>query len=412
MKHLYLLFFSIFFLLQITYADGIQLNLNGHRQLGMAQTGTGLALDAATIFINPAGLSFVDKRETLFGASIVMPRTMISSRRPIPYTERMGPNLLYTPFYFYTSWRKKGSRFSWGVGLNNPFRYETKWPDDWEGRFITQEAALTTLFIQASTSFKVNSKLSIGGGLVYGLGNTYSRKALPINVPGSNDAEGSMELSGKGDGWGANIGIYFQPNDSFSIGMSYRLGFDVDILAGEAKFEVPQSLGDLYPQTTFQSQLSFPHIWNIGWAYRPRDRLTLAFDINYAQWKEIDTVIVNFVDNTSELQDTKLAKNYKNTFAFRIGGEYIFNELVRLRGGIFYETTPIQDNYVSPELPDANRIGLSAGATVYFIKSLSVDIGYQYLFTGERTAILRSANFGGSYQSVFSVVGLGVRYAY
>ncbi|RMG27816.1 MAG: hypothetical protein D6730_06375, partial [Bacteroidetes bacterium] len=201
-------------------------------------------------------------------------------------------------------------------------------------------------------------------------------------------------------------------NDTFSVGFTYRSGYQMEIVAGEAKFEVPSSLVDFFPQTTYTSSLSLPAIWSLGWSYQPKEDFRLAFDINYAGWKKLDTLGIDYADNTLRLHDSKMAKNFRNSMSFRIGGEYIAHEHIRVRAGLWYDTTPVTDNFVSPEFPDANRIGLTLGIGAVLFKQLTADLVYQYAFTGERTAFFREAGFGGTYKSTLSVLGLGIRYTY
>lgn len=396
----------------LVQANGLPIHLAGHRQLGMGYTGTGFAADAASMYFNPGSLSFVSKRSIQFGVGIYVPRTSYLAETPNIYTSDMDASLLYTPAFFYVSWHLRGSRFSVGLGANSPFWYETKWPDDWKGRFITQESSLTTLFIQPTLSYRINEQLSLGAGLVYGFGNSYVRRALPINASGQNDAEGSMELNGNGQGLGISVGLYFQPNDTFSMGFTYRSRITMAVEQGEAKFVVPPSLEDLYPQTLYRSELRFPRMWSLGISYLLKEDFRIAFDVNLAEWQLMDTVFVDYGENTLRLQDEALEKNFQNSLGFRLGGEYIAHERMRVRGGLWYEVSPVQENYVSPELPDANRIGLTAGAGFVLFRQFSIDVAYQYIFTGERTAYFKEAAFGGTYQSSISTVALGLTYAY
>jgi long-chain fatty acid transport protein len=45
-----------------------------------------------------------------------------------------------------------------------------------------------------------------------------------------------------------------------------------------------------------------------------------------------------------------------------------------------YETSPIQDSTRDIQIPDSNRIFLSAGASYKYSEQISVDFGYSHLF--------------------------------
>src|SRR6185436_7402725 len=55
-------------------AGGFQANLQGIKQNGMAQTGVGTSLDAASVFLNPGAMSFLKHRMNFnVGANFVIP---------------------------------------------------------------------------------------------------------------------------------------------------------------------------------------------------------------------------------------------------------------------------------------------------------------------------------------------------
>ncbi|MEZ4829592.1 MAG: outer membrane protein transport protein [Bacteroidia bacterium] len=185
-------------ILNPSFGGGFQLNLHGQRQLGMAHTGTGLALDGSAVFFNPGALGFVSGGSVMIGSSAVFPRTNFLARTPSVYQENMD-TLLFTPIYLYLAWQIKSQQankkgFSLGVSVNNPFLGGSKWPDTWKGKYISQEFAINTFFIQPTLSYRFNPQVGIGLGVSYGFASLFSRKA--ITVDGPNGSEGTAALSG------------------------------------------------------------------------------------------------------------------------------------------------------------------------------------------------------------------------
>ncbi|KAK6019997.1 hypothetical protein OSTOST_14355, partial [Ostertagia ostertagi] len=70
-------------------------------------------------------------------------------------------------------------------------------------------------------------------------------------------------------------------------------------------------------------------------------------------WKAYDTLAFDYEKNTTSLMDTKSARI--------LGGQYKITETFALRLGIAYGITPVQDGYMTPETPDANRINYTIG---------------------------------------------------
>jgi long-chain fatty acid transport protein len=104
-----------------------------------------------------------------------------------------------------------------------------------------------------------------------------------------------------------------------------------------------------------------PQVLSFGVGYKASDKLALAFDANYVGWNAYDTLAFDYEFNTESLEDTKSARNYENSIAFRLGAQYKFTPVIEGRLGIGYALTPVQDGYVTPETPDANRMNYTAG---------------------------------------------------
>jgi long-chain fatty acid transport protein len=72
--------------------------------------------------------------------------------------------------------------------------------------------------------------------------------------------------------------------------------------------------------------------------------------------------------------------NYRDGWLYSVGAEYAYSPTLLLRAGVGYETSPIQDSTRDIQIPDSNRIFLSAGASYKYSEQISVDFGYSHLF--------------------------------
>ena len=394
-------------------AGGPKLRLQAGRNMGMANTGTALALDGSAAWFNPGALGHVERNSVLLGSTYVVPKTSFLGQFPSFYTIDAITDP-YTPIYFYSSWRApKGNKFRplvFGLAVNNPFQFSTKWPDNWAGNQLSQEFDFSTFSIQPTLAFQLHPRFSIGVGLSYTAGNLLIRKALPENGP--DESEASLTYSGSGNGLGINAGIYYQAGKDFYLGMSVRSGTSIGIDKGEARFSVPVSLTEVYPDSFFSTKVPLPTSLNAGISWKPKDRLLIAADLNYHFWNVFDTLHIDFEYEHQNVQDTSFAREFTNSWDLRFGGEYTLNEYVLLRMGLLYETTSVPDGWMSPELPDANRIGLTAGLGVQINQSFLIDLSYYYEYSGERTAVFWKAAFGGTYLSYTFHTGIGLTYQF
>ena len=61
--------------------------------------------------------------------------------------------------------------------------------------------------VQPTLAWRIDDRLSLGGWLVYTLGNFNYNKAIPVNTNNTTNANAS--LSGNGSAFGYNIGAYY-----------------------------------------------------------------------------------------------------------------------------------------------------------------------------------------------------------
>ncbi len=392
-------------------AGGFQVNLQGQKQTGMGHTGTGLTLDNASILFNPGGVSFLDSLQGIsFGASFIFPRT--TYLEPFPGTYTATPiNHVGTPITLYAVFKlKKTAKLTFGLGVYTPFGSTLQWADDWKGQFLIRQIDLKVFFIQPTISYKVNKKLGIGLGLIYATGDFSIRKGIPLQDGSGNYGEGS--LSGKASGYGYNAGVYFKATDKFSIGLDYRSQVNVKVASGTANFTVPASTAEFFPATTFSTQLRLPQVATLGFGYVLNNKIKLALDINYVGWKSYDSLIIDFAQNTDQLKDIHSARMYQNVFIFRIGGQYQLNNKWTVRLGTYYDMSPVKDGYFTPETPDENKIGITAGASYSVTKRIHLDVSMLYIEGMKRTDTNIETQFGGTFKSKAVVPGLSLEYVF
>lgn len=392
-------------------AGGFQINLQGQKQSAMGHTGTGLLLDNACILFNPGAMSFLDSLRGIYvGASFILPRTTYLEPYPGTYTSNIKkhtgtPITLYAVFKF-----KKHAKWNMGLGIYNPFGSKVQWPDDWKGQFLIREIDLKTFFIQPTVSFKVTEKLGIGAGFIYATGDFALRKGVPIQD--TSGAYGEATLKGKAKGFGFNAGIYFKPNDKLSIGLNYRSQVNVKVDGGAADFKVPSSLAEYFPSTNFSTGLNLPQTITLGFGYKINEKIKLSLDVNYVGWSSYDSLIIDFEENTDKLDDLHSAKMYENSFIFRIGGQYQLKEKWAVRLGTYFDMSPVKAGYLTPETPDANKLGITSGVSYHLTKKLHIDASLLYIEGMRRTDINLETDFGGTYKSKAVVPGFAIEYVF
>ena len=78
--------------------------------------------------------------------------------------------------------------------------------------------------------------------------------------------------------------------------------------------------------------------------------------------------------------------------------------------GAAYDPTPVRDGYVSPDLPDANRIVLTGGLSCKLTKGLSLLAAVEYVSSEKRQASFDAEAFSGTFQTKAVTPGIGLTY--
>jgi long-chain fatty acid transport protein len=408
MNYLYKLLFQILILTPVLIkSQGFQVNLQGQKQQGMGGAGTAFMQDASSLFFNPGGSSFVHGNSVIAGVTPTFARGAFLDAASNTVSRTNSP--VSTPFAAYGLFElKDSSKLKLGLAVYTPFGSTVQWEDGWTGRFALTRLELRAIFFQPTVSYRINSKIGIGAGFVYANGKVNLQKDIPVIDQNGN--YGHAELSGKASGYGFNVGIYFKPIEKLSIGLTYRSKVAMKVNGGQATFKVPASLATNFPDGKFSSSLPLPNVTTLGLAYKLNEKLDFALDINYVGWKAYDTLSFDYENNTTSLIDTKSARMYKNTFAFRGGAQYKIDSHFAARLGLAYGITPVQNGYVTPETPDANRVNYTAGIG-YETKHLKLDASF--LFTHlKRTDTNKETNLSGTFKTNVCAPGISIGYKF
>jgi long-chain fatty acid transport protein len=116
----------------------------------------------------------------------------------------------------------------------------------------------------------------------------------------------------------------------------------------------------------------------------------------------------DFKDNTDKLEDIHSPRNYENTYIIRAGMQYLCKSNCSVRAGAYFDKSPVQDGYLTPETPDADRIGLSTGASWNFSKCVNLDLSLLYIEGMKRSDKNIETQFEGTYKSKVIIPGFGL----
>jgi long-chain fatty acid transport protein len=389
----------------ITFAGGFQINTQSIKGVGMAGAYSGVCKDASATFFNPGAMGFLEKSSFTLGGSVLLPKA--SYLNPYGGNVDMKSQTFFVP-HLYGNY-KLNDKISLGLSVNAPYGLGTKWDDNWTGRYLSQEVHLQAIYIQPTASYNITDNIGVGAGFVFVSGEATVRKASQV---GNNDVQANLE--GGGIGFGFNVGVFGKLGDKTRVGISYKSKVKVDLEDGDATFSnVPASLlasGQLPASTKFNSGITLPGVLSIGASYQITEKWMATLQFDYTGWDVYDSLNFEFPDYAT--LNSNNGRKYENSSAFRLGIEYKATAKLTARVGAGFDKTPVQDDYVGPDLPDANKQLYTGGISYMFNEKFSIDASYMYENLDERNGTYKEENFSGSYKSRVHVFGVGLNYAF
>lgn len=427
-------------------ASGFQVNLGGQKNIGMGGVGVGLSLDQAAMFYNPGALALVRESGVQFGVNAALAR--ISFRSADGGDQRALQNTIVTPFNFYAGFGPKEGKFKAGIAVYTPYGSKVKYAEGSELRYSLTEINLQSVYVQPTFSYAITPQLSVGAGLmILAYGAVNLQKDLPL--PTGN---GHIELDGKAKTqFGYNAGILFKPSEKLSLGVSYRSQIDAKVENGNVTYTGLASgasaaaVNRSFTATNFAATLPLPAVASVGLGITPTDKLTIGLDASLTFWSKYRTLDFAFsgdngnaaasaqpgestagrvgnttVNGVTTFNTSSSSKRYyQDALAFRLGAQYKVSDKLTVRAGTSYDMTAVQDGYVTPETPDADRVTGSVGLSYQIVEHLGVDASFLFEALLKRSQTQQDLinngttdRVAGTYRTNAYVPGIGLHYTF
>lgn len=403
-------FFFLFIILFPSFlsAGGYQVNLHGSRNLGMGLLGTGLNRDGSSVFYNPGALASIpaEKFSFLAGTSLISSTTAF---RLSYSSEYVTDNQISTPVSIYATW-KLTNRLVAGFAINNPYGNNLNWEERWAGRFLVTDVSLRTFTYQPTLSYQINDDISVGAGLIIATGSFDLNRNIPLE---STQGEGSININGQTANYGFNVGVLYQPASFIKMGLSYRSQINMKIDDATTHISVPASVNSLFNDNqTVETSLPLPANLDMGITYERAGIFEAGIGLNFVFWEAYQVLNFDFSNNSQALPDSENPKEYSNSLIIRAGAEYFLQDNFVIRAGGYYDPSPVNSQYFSPETPSLNSIAGTAGLGFILYDHISIDAAFAYIHGLETEASYEPANFKGTYKSNAFIPSISINYSF
>ncbi len=377
-------------------AGGFQLNEQSVSGQGYGHAGRSSNVNDATIvFGNPAGMSFLDRAQLSAGATYLVVNNDINNVNAtrnvdsgvagggmpngvqVPVGEIPGGNEgdmvgnKAIPFAFYA--HPVNEKLAFGFGVYAPFGSKTDYEDDFQGRYFGNYTEVTVVSAQPTVSYRFNDQWSVGAGITYNQVEGELRRQIPSVQ--SYDPAGDVDarVDGDDEAWGYNLGVIYKPVPETTLGLTYRSEVEYEL---EGDFKAVDPMGNIVQSDNAYLDLTTPETVNFSITQQMTDRLKLMFGASWSRWSKFQEIRVT---GDARPEITNEEQNYRNAWAFAVGGEYQLNPTWVLRAGLTLDETPSNDQDRSVRIPSDDRRIFSLGAGWSPTENLTVDLAYSYL---------------------------------
>lgn len=398
-------------------AQGIILPGGGAAHLAMGGASTATPVDAiGALYWNPAGIGRLNRSEVAVGGAFLFPILNLSSTDPTGRQSGrtgsdsgtgVGSNLgvVYQP---------DEQPFTIGMGLNAIGGGSVNYPGDLRNPILSGigplgnvqgpiYANMGLLQITPTAAYRVTDRLLIGAG-----------PTIDIALASFDPAYFGAPDDANGDGIGTfPTATHMRPfwGGGFRAGLIYSLTERLDVGFGytsEQWFEpwLAHARNELGLPRTLRLDVTLPPIYSWGVAYRPTDRLQLAVDLRYLDYKN------------SNLFGTRIVNGglgWRSVFAVAVGGRFQATERVALSAGYVYNDNPIPSvgTLFNVQAPAIIQHTIAVGTTVNVTEAMSMSLGYLYGFRNTLTGPVREATGRGvSFDSQLHAVTFSMQFQF
>lgn len=437
-------------------AAGFQLTEQSSLGAGRAYAGAGIVGDdLSAVHYNPAGMTLLEgTRFQAGGVWIGLNADYSSDISGESENGRLKGQMI--PAGYVT--HQVNDKIWLGFGMTVPYGMGTEYSRDWEGKDRGTSAKIYTFDMNPNIAWKVSEYISVGAGVSVQyakakLGMGMMAHGAEAQILGTDIAHAKVEADSWD--WGYNLGIMISPTDKLRFGLAYRSSIEHDA-EGDVKLsnfgeKIKGYMGSMaalvqdgYTMGT-SATLETPDTIMLTGTWETTDRLRLSGLIRWANWSNFKNLTLNNDLSPStaaaleavigaginsqpgmsgmgsmvagalvdEMKTTTLENDWQDTWLFSIGADYRVNDAFTVRGGVAYETSPIdrQETRMAV-IPDTDRVWLSLGASWYPTQDLQFDIGGTYLMgVGDKDLYNSAGQKIGKYESLDAYL-LGVQMQY
>ena len=254
---------------------------------------------------------------------------------------------------------------------------------------------------------------------------------------GYSEVTASANMSGlTGFGFGGKVGLAYNLNDKFSLGLSYTLPTSLSYKGGKADMDMTAQMNDAFgramqgymaanPAATQQQaqaaimaqftgmgidlskgvaasydldvKLKLPQSLGAGFSFKATQQFRLSAEAEWINWSAAFDNMTLTLSNGNNVNVNKMLGNtgnfeilfpmkWKDSYNVRFGGEYDLSRVFTLRAGYSYGSNPVPVSTIFPVFPAIVENHVMVGASWMVSGPLSIHVAYELALNKQETA--------------------------
>jgi long-chain fatty acid transport protein len=351
-------------------AGGLYLNEFGTPSMGVAGAGANaVASDASTSFHNAAGMTRIKGTELMGTAGLLNATVKFDpdSDTPIPGGDggdAGGPAPIVGGFFVHSL----SDKWKLGANLITISGAILDYDDDWTGRYLNTEVKLLTMTFYPSIAYRVNDWLSLGGGPQV----MYADLEIKAKAPPPN-GNGEVKIDGNDVAFGFGLGALFEVSDRTRLGIVYQSEIEPEF-GGDVKF----SGGAVNADAGVDTKIPLAQFIKVSGYHELNDRWALLGTVGWEDWSAFKDVNIS-----TSRGSQKIPRNWDDTWKFAAGVHYRPVDKWLLQLGFAYDTSPVDKEDRTPDMPMDRQIRYATGAQYKWSERLSTGAQFVYADFGK-----------------------------
>ncbi|MFB3107498.1 MAG: OmpP1/FadL family transporter, partial [Pseudomonadales bacterium] len=272
--------------------------------------------------------------------------------------------------------------WSFGISFAGLTGAVLEYDDGWAGRFQAEEVELLGLVLMPSIAYRLNDHVSFG----FGLPVMYTDLELDVAIPQPGGTpDGRATIDGDDTVVSFNLSTLIEFSETSRLGIVYQHEFDISYSGGVEIQPLGAAVGA-------ETDLMMASLVRASFTQEMSDDLTVHLTVGWDDWSALEEINIS-----TQSGGATLLRNWDDTYHVAWGFDYRFNPKWQMRGGVAYDTNPVDKEDRTADMPMDRQVRYALGAG--YTPSDKLSIGAELVYADYGSSKIDAMGYGGEYDT-------------